>query len=275
MKRKVKFFDTSLFKDFLYILSTAGVFFSFFSIIIDVSNKAKIFVGLALIIILFIIYLGMWIRANTLTSIELSVDNSKVIVKIGNIFNEPGLKVIAFNEYFDTKVDNEIISQNTLNGLYLNTIVPDIEELDRLIEQSEYLREKIESENATRVKGKKKRYRLGTIHQNDEYLLTAFSRFDNNNRAYLYMNDYISLLLNFWNEVDIIYAGRSVVLPLMGAGITRFKEYNNVTDQELLELLLWSFKISRIKFTHPSTVTIIIHSSRKDKINFYKLKGVL
>lgn len=96
----------------------------------------------------------MWIRANTLTSIELSVDNSKVIVKIGNIFNEPGLKVIAFNEYFDTTVDNEIISQNTLNGLYLNTIVPDIEELDRLIEQSEYLREKMKVKMLLELKAK-------------------------------------------------------------------------------------------------------------------------
>ena len=69
-----------------------------------------------------------------------------------------------------------------------------------------------------------------------------------------------------------MYAGRSVSIPLLGSGITRFKEYNMISDQELLEMLIWSFKVSRIKFTYPSQVSIIIHNSKKDKINFYKLK---
>lgn len=88
------------------------------------------------------------------------------------------------------------------------------------------------------------------------------------------MSDYINFLLNFWNEIDIIYAGRSISIPLLGTGITRFKEYNTISEQELLELLIWSFKISRIKFSYPSKVSIIIHESKKDKINFFKLKEV-
>ena len=86
------------------------------------------------------------------------------------------------------------------------------------------------------------------------------------------MKDYVSFLLNFWNEIAIIYAGRSVSIPLLGSGITRFKENNTISEQELLELLIWSFKVSRIKFTYPSKVSIIVHKSKKDKINFYNLK---
>ena len=85
------------------------------------------------------------------------------------------------------------------------------------------------------------------------------------------MKDYIDFLIKFWDEIDIIYNGESVSIPLMGSGITRFKEYS-LSDQELLELLIWSFKISRNKFTYPSKVSIIIHSSKIDKINLYKLK---
>ncbi|WP_042167661.1 macro domain-containing protein, partial [Paenibacillus gorillae] len=181
----------------------------------------------------------------------------------------------GFNEYFDTIVDNKIISEKTLNGLYIKEEVTDLTELDNQIEKNEELKEKIVDKNEARVRGKKNKYKLGSIVQNGEFLLTAFSRFDNDNRAFLYMNDYINFLLNFWNEIDIVYAGKSVSLPLMGSGVTRFKEFNNITDQELLELLLWSFKISRIKFTYPSKVTIVIHDSRKDKINFFKLKGVI
>jgi hypothetical protein len=275
MKLKIKMLDRVLIKDFLYILSSASVIFSFFSIIINIQDKYKVIVGVVMVVVLLIIYFFMWIRANQLTNVELNIDNSKVIVKIGDIFDEQGYKVIAFNEYFDTIVDNKIISENTLNGIYLKKLVTNIDELNSQMEIDQSMKEKIENTNENRLRGKKKRYKLGTIFKNDEFLLTAFSKFDNDNRAFLYMNDYISFLLNFWNEIDIVYSGKSVSIPLMGSGITRFKEYNNITDQELLELLLWSFKISRIKFAYPSTVKIIIHETKKDKINFFKLKEVV
>jgi hypothetical protein len=123
-----------------------------------------------------------------------------------------------------------------------------------------------------RLNGKKKRYELGSVCQFEDYLMVAFSKFDKDNRAYLKMRDYIESLINFWNEVDIIYAGRSVSIPLFGSGITRFHDYSSISEQELLELLIWSFKISRVKFTYPSKVSVVIHESIVDKINFYKLK---
>ncbi|WP_372238353.1 macro domain-containing protein [Paenibacillus sp. FSL R5-0765] len=43
------------------------------------------------------------------------------------------------------------------------------------------------------------------------------------------------------------------------SGITRLTDAGPITDQEQLELLIWSFKISRIKFTYPSCVSILIH----------------
>jgi hypothetical protein len=64
--------------------------------------------------------------------------------------------------------------------------------------------------------------------------MVAFSKFDNDNRAYLKMRDYIDTLIKFWNEVDIIYAGRSVSIPLFGSGITRFQDYSSISEQELL-----------------------------------------
>ncbi|MFE5321903.1 macro domain-containing protein [Paenibacillus sp. NPDC056579] len=204
---------------------------------------------------------------------EISLYNSVVIVKVGEIFKEDGLKVIGFNEYFDTIVGERMVSESSLNGIYLTQIVSDASVLDRLIEKDEGLRDKVVGINNTRSRGKRKKYKLGTIFKNGDYLLTAFSRFDEDNRAYLYMNDYINLLLNLWNEIDKVYAGRSVTIPLMGSGITRFKEYSHITEQELLELLLWSFKISRIKFTYPAKVTFVVHDSKKDKVNFYKLRG--
>ena len=37
-------------------------------------------------------------------------------------------------------------------------------------------------------------------------------------------------------------------MPLLGSGITRFHGYEEITDQEILEIILWTFKVSKIKF---------------------------
>ncbi len=273
MKIKVKFFDKDVIKDYLAKLSIISMLLSFVLITIDIPQKYKFYTGIGLFIFLVLIYFLVWFRANLQNSNKLIINNSIVEIKVGDLFQESGLKVIAFNEYFDTVVDNVIISESTLNGKFLKNHVSNVGKLDTLIDTDNRLKDKICDVNNNRS-GKKNKYELGLIYPYKDFLLTAFTRFDNNNRAFLEINDYINFLFNFWNEIDIVYAGRSVVIPLLGSGITRFKEYNTITEQELLELLIWSFKVSRIKFTYPSRVSIIIHESKKDKINFYKLRGV-
>ncbi len=269
---KVKLFDKILIREYFVVLSIISVILSFVAILIDIPDKCKLKASIGLILFFLIIYIILWVKANSLNKVRLKINNSIVDVKIGDIFKENELKVIAFNEYFDTQVDNQIISEKTLNGIYINKLVDDLDTLNNSIDSNERCNEKIIEVENSRKGGKKKKYELGTTFQHNDYLLTAFSKFDKDNRAYLYMSDYINFLLNFWNEIDIIYAGRSISIPLLGSGLTRFKEYNMISEQELLELLIWSFKVSRIKFTYPSQVSVIIHESIKDKINFYKLR---
>lgn len=272
IKFKIEVFNKKLLKDYLAWLSTISLILSFVFIVIDIPDKYKTCIGLILLVTLISLYIILWLRANLLSKVKLKINNSTVIVKVGDIFKEDDFKVIAFNEYFDTEVDNRIISEKTLNGIYIKELVENVDKLDDLISNDAHLEDRIVDRNNDRTCGKREMYELGTIFQHDDYLLTAFAKFDDDNRAYLDIKDYINFLLNFWNEIDIIYAGCSVSIPLLGSGITRFKGYDTISEQELLELLIWSFKISRIKFTYPSKVSIIIHESKKDKINFYKLK---
>ncbi|MCM3570434.1 macro domain-containing protein [Neobacillus mesonae] len=270
---KVHFFDGALIKEFLSALSVVSLLLSFVLIVVEIPEEYKWITGLILGLLFIIFYFFLWIRANLLTKVRLTINHSTVDIKFGDIFTESELKVIAFNEYFDTEVDNKVISERSLNGMYINRMIPNVSELDLLMDGDERLNENLLEINSGRSRGKKKRYKLGSIFQHHDYLLTAFSRFDTDNRAFLYMEDYVNFLLHFWNEIDVVYSGRSVSIPLLGSGITRFKEYNMITDQELLELLLWSFKISRIKFSYPSKMSIVIHESKKDKINLYTLKA--
>ena len=85
------------------------------------------------------------------------------------------------------------------------------------------------------------------------------------------LTEYATCLLKFWDEVNALYNQKTVVLPLLGAGITRHRDFT-ASNQELLEVLIWTFKISKVKFKEPSKIKVIIHENQKSEINFYKLK---
>lgn len=299
MLKKVNFFDKHLIKESSKIVaiisSTLSIFFMFIPFeethflirkIPVLKNSSNSLCGIAILIIFLAILLGfhayLFYKANNLSSLLLNINSSTLEIKIGDIFQEEGIKVIAFNEYFDTIVDDKIISKNSLNGIFINKITTGIskeislKKLDSLIEKDSCLKGNCQKEyNHNRSMGKKQKYRLGSIFEyNNEYFLTAMTKFDSNNRASLYQKEFIEFLLNFWDNIDKKYNGRTIVLPILGSGITRFTDHMEINEQELLSLIIWSFKLSRIKLISSAKIKIIIHNSKVDKINLYKLKNL-
>ena len=196
-------------------------------------------------------------------------------IKSGNIFEEPGLKAIAFNEYFDTQVDNRIISENSLNGIFLNTYFKGkISDLDYEIDNFLFDEQDIIEREAVRQSGKTIKFRLGTTFLKDDYILTAMSKFDGSNRAYLTMPQYLEFLINFWDNVNKIYAQRSVVAPVFGSGITRIQGHKNISDEDLLKIMLWTFRISEMRFKYPAQLTIVIHSKKIDQVNLLDIESL-
>lgn len=273
---KVSIFDKRVMHIFYIALSAISVVTSIVFLFIEIDEKMKPKVGAGFCAVIVLVYIFIWIYWNVNQSIRLKVNNSEIEVKFGDIFAERAdFKVIAFNEYFDTLVDDKVIARRTLNGIFINKFFENnVEELDIAISSDPHLQDSIITKNETRVVGKKNKYKLGTICVKGDYFLTALTHFDEDNRAYLGMDDFISCMLNFWNEVDRVYAGKTIALPILGSGITRFKGYENISDQELLELIIWTFKVSRIKFTYPSKVKIVIYKGKSDKINLIKLKDL-
>ncbi|WP_417635333.1 macro domain-containing protein, partial [Enterobacter hormaechei] len=139
-----------------------------------------------------------------------------------------------------------------LNGLYIdNHLSGPISDLDQSISNYKFDEDEILEVNQERKVGKKQKYSLGTIFVNEDYLLTAFSKFDDKNRAFLTMPDYLGFLINFWDKVNRIYAQKSVSVPIFGSGITRIKEHKNISDEDLLKIMLWTFRISEMRFKFP------------------------
>lgn len=271
---KVNFFDTRIVKKFSDYTSTISTIFSLLLIFVDIPTENKITLGIIFLFTLSLLYFGIWLKSNNLTEVNLDVEGSIVTVKAGDLFLQDGFKVIAFNEYFDTQVDDNIISHKSLNGLYIdNHLSGPISDLDQRVSNYKFDEDEILEVNQERKVGKKQKYWLGTIFVNEDYLLTAFSKFDDKNRAFLTMPDYLGFLINFWDKVNRIYAQKSVSVPIFGSGITRIKEHKNISDEDLLKIMLWTFRISEMRFKFPAKLTIVIHKDKIDKINLLDIKS--
>lgn len=183
-----------------------------------------------------------------------------------------GWKVIPFNEFYDTKVDGIVISPKSLNGIFINEYVDDIKELEECIKNNGVSIGKTTNNNDSDKNAvKRKKYPLGSIRPYNDFMILSFSHFDKDNKANLSIEDYLSCLFRMWKEIDKLYAGKSIVVPLLGSGITRLSPM--VTEQELLEYIILSFKASKIKFAYHASLTIILHEQLKRDIDLYHLKG--
>lgn len=126
-------------------------------IFIDIPQNYKIGFGIVFSVILIIIYIIIWILSNKIMDINITINNSKVEIKYGDIFEESGKKVIAFNEYFDTCVDDNIINSQSINGQFILNNITDVDEFDKLISQKLSERNKKPIIERNRKIGKKRK----------------------------------------------------------------------------------------------------------------------
>ena len=272
--KKVSFFDKRIFKKFLEVTSIISATLSVVVLFADIPSDWKLPAGFIFLTLLVVIYLTIWIWSNNLNHVDINVEGSDVTIKVGDIFQQPGLKTIAFNEYFDTQVDNKIIAEGSLNGVFIKKHLDiSVTDLDQHIESYGYNGGEILEANDSRKQGKKQKYQIGTICLYKDYILTAFSKFDENNKAVLTMPEYLEFLINFWDKVNNVYAQQSVSTTIFGSGITRIKGHRSIADEELLNIMLWTFRISEMRFKYPAKLTIVIHKDKINQINLLDIKS--
>lgn len=263
---KITMCDKKLWREYTGKLSIISVFLSYILIVAKVPDgfwcKTTATIILSIFLVCFFLY--TWCSANKKRETEVVINGFKVNIIFGDIFLQDGLKVIPFNEHFDTQVDGIIVTPTSLNGIYLDRYCEIKDRIEDEISKIKPIGQK------KRVNGRKDKYKLGTICKVDEYLLMALTNFDNENRANLDRKKYFDCMMNFWNELDVIHGGYPVSIPLLGSGITRFND-GYISKQELLNLILYSLKLSRFQIPADSQLTIVIHNSLFNDINLYKL----
>lgn len=171
-------------------------------------------------------------------------------------------------------VDEVVVSSRTLHGMFLGNKIKDITLFDKQIENDTRLQLNIICKDVPRAKGKTTMYKLGaTIVYEHEYILTSFSKFDTEHRAYLYASDFFQFLSNLWEELNAVCGDEAhkVNIPLFGSGCTIFKDWYNVSEQKIIEEIIQSFEVFKRRTNSQIMLNIIIHTSKKDLLDFSKL----
>ncbi len=253
------------------ILATFETIFAISTISLNnVLSNYNWFVKLLLFIALFSFILIITFTIKYIKSkegISLNIRGIKVNIKQGDLFKAKGWKIISFNEYFDTTVDDIIIAHNTINGIFIDKYVENLDELKDTItkEVDDYTKFKRKTFNNRIV------YPLGRIIRYKDFMLLAFTHFVNN-EARLTQKDYENGLRVMWTEISRTYANKPIFIPLLGAGITRFEGMPHKVQFDLLRCMLCTLRTSSVNINQP--ITILLTKETMQNINIYELKGV-
>lgn len=133
--KKINLFDDRLRTKFNESIAMISTFISLILIFCEIPDEYKKSCGVFFILTLVGYYFYLWKKYCSLEDIEIKIDGSAVNIKSGDLFKQRGYKAIAFNEYYDTQVDDVIISGRSLNGLFITQHLTD----DTVNDLNEYI----------------------------------------------------------------------------------------------------------------------------------------
>ena len=192
--------------------------------------------------------------------------NYTVQVEYGDLLKAKNCKrVISFDECFSTHIGDapEDINVGSICGQYLVTN-SDVD-ISSLIKASGL--------KPARTKSKyhgKERFESGSIVPNGDDLLLAFARLDENGRGGFFSYDeYLDCLNRLWEEIDKHYGQKDVCVPILGAGTTRMDGPSgaSLSQQDLLDIMIWSYKLCHCKIKEPNKLRIICKPNRGFSLN--------
>lgn len=173
-----------------------------------------------------------------------------------------GKKVINFDECYSTNVGSspEDVKPESVCGQYLAK--HPISDMAALIQSTG-----IQPTGTSRYNNTPS-YTPGTIIPKDNYLLMAFAKLDEQGLGRMTYVEYLECLDKLWEQIDLYHGTDDVYLPILGSRITRFDK--DLTQQELLDVMVASYRLSPKKMTKPSELHIVCR-----KRDGFSINGIL
>jgi hypothetical protein len=204
--------------------------------------------------------------------IELSIAHTNTILEVmfGDLFTQEGIRVIAVNDFFDSKLGKPV-SDISLHGIFLKKCFgghpqPFDDQVNLELAKSPY-------SDIPKLEGKTRRYAIGataliSVNQ-DKYLTFAFSTSDPTTcKASSDVMKMWDALHCLWQRARIESGGYPVNVPLVGSGLSGV----GLPTRDLLNLII----LSAITETKTSQITqrirIVLHAVRFDDIDLRDVK---
>lgn len=191
-------------------------------------------------------------------------NNYTIHIKYGNLFKmRKCKKVIPFDECFTTSVGEKPsdINPDSICGQYL--IKNPIQDMKSLIDNA-----KLKSQKNGSKYQSKECYKSGKLVPNGDDLLLAFAKLDKDGLGRLSREEYLDCLSVLWEEIDKYYGQKDICIPILGSGVTRINN-TSITQQELLDIIICSYKLSPHKIKSPYKLYIVC--KRRDDFSLNKI----
>lgn len=216
------------------------------------SDTAIVFTNrlIVCVAVFFFACIGYYFYLKLRKAVEISDKAFSIKIEFKDLFSIPnGRKVIHFDECFTTTVGDRPmdIKPNSVCGQYLAKYP--IEDMQSLIESAGLQPVGIAQCN------NKPKYASGIIIPRGEYLLMAFAKLDKDGLGKMTYAQYVDCLDKLWQQLDLYHGTDDVYLPVLGSQITRFDR--ELTQQELLDIMIASYRLSPKKLNRPYTLHIV------------------
>ena len=195
-------------------------------------------------------------------SINISGKNYNIVVHYGDIFDMSKCKkVIPFDECFTTEVGQAPaqVKPTSICGQYLAKYP--IDDIQAIIDKAQLKPCKGKSKHKSKDK-----YESGRLAPHGDYLLMEFTKLDEDGLGRMTRDEYLECLSLLWREINKHYGQTDVCIPVLGSGITRLGD-NELTQQELLDMIIGSYKLCAHKIKMPSQLHIVCKHCENFSIN--------
>jgi len=209
-----------------------------------------------------------WFRSSI--SFTLPHSNTKITVKFADFFNEPGVKSIPVNEFFDGEL-GVLVSKSTIHGQFIAKHFGGNSASFFAI--SDPLLATYSGQQTAKSRGKSIKYPIGTTISidagNEDYLLFALCRTDLTSfKADSDLSTYMLAMDSFWAAARDKNNGNAVVVPLIGTGLAGI----GLPPSQMLDLLLLTFVAANKKKEVCTQLVITLYPPRFKEFNLLNLE---
>jgi hypothetical protein len=202
--------------------------------------------------------------------IAIATCNSVIEVVFGDLFAQDGIRAIAVNEFFDSKLGKPV-SDKSVHGTFLQKCLGGHPEAFDAQLETELAY--VKGSDVPKVDGKQKCYPIGTTAlitvNTDQYIVFAFAKTEPSTcKAYSDVELMWRSLHEFWQRARAESGGHPINLPLVGSGLSGL----GLPTRDLLNLILLSAITETKAREITQTIRVVLHKSRFKDIDLRDVK---